>query len=58
MHVSEFISDLQKKCKGEDLDIVFKSYEWDDDLENIGYHEKDFHNMRKHNGSIVIRIGG
>ena len=50
--VSELIQLLQSKCKTGDEVVEFLSYEWDDDLEGLSYHERTFEKVSRR-GNVV-----
>lgn len=56
MKASELIELLTKKCRGGDPDIKFLSYEWDDDLEDLSYHERWFESVHKEKDKICIYV--
>ena len=56
MRASELIKLLQDKCKDEDLEVEFHSYEWDDDLEGLSYHERYFEKVCKRGDTVRILI--
>lgn len=55
MKASELIKLIQEKCKGEDPEVEFQSYEWNDDLEDLSYHERDFDGLDKEGNTLIIR---
>lgn len=56
MKASELIKLLQSKCKDGDLEVEFYSYEWDDDLEGLSYHQRDFDKVSKKGDKVRIFI--
>lgn len=57
MKLSEFIEMLNKNTRnGDDPDVYFESYEWTDDLEELQYLDRNFEEIYRKNGKIVIRI--
>lgn len=54
LKASELIKLLQAKCKTGDEVVEFHSYEWNDDLEDLSYHERTFENVSRRGN--VIRI--
>ena len=57
MKLSEFIEMLNKNTRnGDDPDIYFESYEWTDDLEELQYLHRNFEEIYRKNGKIVIHI--
>lgn len=54
MKASELFSLLQKKCKGEDPEVDFLVYRWDDDLEAQSYHPAWFEKIRLKGGRLQI----
>lgn len=56
MTVNELVEMLKKKAKTWEEEIKFLSYEWDDDLENCSYHERDFKNVHRKKDTIEIYI--
>lgn len=56
MKASELIKMIQDKCKGQDPEVEFHSYEWDDDLENMSYHERDFEKVSKCGDKLKIYV--
>lgn len=55
MKLSEFVKLLNSKCRDDDPEILFESYEWDDDLENLSYHTRDFDGVSRRKGQIIIK---
>lgn len=55
MKLSEFVKILNSKCLDDDPEILFESYEWDDDLENLSYHTRDFDGVSRRKGQIIIK---
>jgi hypothetical protein len=48
---------LQGKVKpGEDPEVLFESYEWDDDLEDQDYQPRDFEKVSRRKGQIVVTV--
>ena len=56
MKASELIKLINSKCKGEDLEVEFLSYEWDDDLEDLSYQERDFEKVQKRGTKVQILV--
>lgn len=56
MKASELIKLIHSKCKGEDLEVEFLSYEWDDDLEDLSYQERDFEKVQKRGTKVQILV--
>ena len=56
MKASELIKLIQSNCNGEDPDVEFLSYEWEDDLEDMSYQERDFEKVKRHKGKLQILI--
>lgn len=57
MRYSEFLKVLQGKVKpGEDPEIVFESYEWDDDLEDQDYQSRDLEKVSRRKGVVVVTV--
>ena len=56
MKASELIKMIEEKCKGKDLDVQFFSYEWNDDLEDLSYHERDFDKISRAKDKLCIYV--
>lgn len=56
MKASELIQKIQKACKGQDLDVAFFSYEWKDDLSDMGYQERELESISKNHDTLRIRV--
>lgn len=56
MKASELIKLIQSKCNGDDPDVEFLSYEWDDDLEGLSYHERDFEKVKRCRDKLQILV--
>lgn len=56
MKVSELIKLLESKCKGDDPEVEFYSYEWADNLEELEYLKRYFFEVKRKNGIIKIFI--
>lgn len=56
MKASELIKLIESKCKGQDPEVEFLSYEWDDDLEGLSYHPRDFEKVSKHGDKLKIFV--
>lgn len=54
MNASELIKMIQEKCNGEDPEVEFQSYEWNDDLEDLSYHKRDFDGIDKIGEALII----
>lgn len=53
---SELIKLLQSKCKtGEEI-VEFHSYEWNDDLEDLSYHERTFEKVSRRGDTIRVFV--
>ena len=55
MKLSEFVKILNSKCLDDDPEILFESYEWDDDLEHLDYHPRDFEGVSRCEDQIIIK---
>lgn len=55
MKLSEFVKILNSKCLDDDPEILFESYEWDDDLEGLSYHPRDFEGVSRCEDQIIIK---
>lgn len=55
MKLSEFVKLLNSQCLDDDPEILFESYEWDDDLENLSYHTRDFDGVSRREDQIIIK---
>lgn len=56
MKASELIKLIESKCQGQDPEVEFFSYEWDDDLEDMSYHERDFEKVSKDGAKLQIFV--
>ena len=56
MKASEFIKLIVSECNGEDPEIEFFSYEWDDDLEGLSYHEREFECIGREGDKIQVHV--
>lgn len=57
MKLNQFIEMLKGLVKdGEDPEVVFESYEWTDDLEEMEYQPRDFEMVGRQEDKIVITI--
>lgn len=56
MKASELIKIIQEKCQGQDPEVEFFSYEWDDDLEDLSYHKRDFEKVSNEETKLRIYV--
>lgn len=56
MKASELIKLLESKCKGDDPELEFYSYEWTETLEEIKYLKRYLCTTKRNNGVIKIFI--
>lgn len=56
MKASELIELITKRCRGEDPEIQFFAYEWDDDLEGLSYHKRWFDKVQKSKDTLRIFV--
>lgn len=56
MKASELIKVLQQKCKGDDPEIEFLAYRWNDDLEEKGDNPAWFSRVSRRKGKIQVFI--
>lgn len=56
MKASELIKLIESECKGQDPEVEFFSYEWDDDLEDMSYHERDFEKVSNEENKLRIYV--
>lgn len=56
MRASELINFIQKKCRDDDPEIEFFSYEKEDGYDGLVQHDRFFENIRRKNGVIQIEV--
>lgn len=57
MKLSQFIEMLKAFAKeGEDPEVIFESYEWTDNLEELDYQPRDFETVGRQGDKIVVTL--
>lgn len=56
MKASELIALIQSECKTGDEIVEFLSYEWNDDLEDLSYHERTFEKVSREGNTLRVFV--